>query len=111
MCYPSGCLGVSGGGVFHRNARDFRWFERWEQQLYRLQGSKSGPVRLWATVLESALQDIFCSRPAAREAWDWVFTEGEDRLGRFESICSELHLEPEDIRRWLKKLWPQGPPR
>jgi hypothetical protein len=82
-------------------------YEFW--QTYRSKRSRQPELDLMNAVLEDAVlcyfKNLECrsrrQRKIFRETQDWFFTNDDDGLFTFKSVCSHLGLDPDYIRRGL----------
>lgn len=94
----------------HRARKAFRFHRRpnatcpprgWETQLRRQLRHASPYVRLWATVLEWALFELYRSRSTklTTAAIDWLTDVPDERwFGTFSNLCVQLDLPEQRIR-------------
>lgn len=69
-------------------------------------------VRLWASVIRRAVVDWVLYRnhekaklrSVGKEAEQWLFSDEEEPLNSFISVCGYLNLDPELVRRKLRSL-------
>lgn len=86
---------------FRKPPDDPRQLRSWELRLLLMLTHENGATRLWASVLNYAIRELYQANHFVRQdALEWFTADYDhDMVGSFEFVCLQLGLrDPEEIR-------------